>query len=216
LESFPTASPQGVRDALYAATTKGIVTSSSTANNHLLYSLVSDGSGGGDTNSPPTASFTHACTDLACDFDGTGSSDSDGTIASYAWDFGDGTTGSGATASHTYASGGTYSVVLTVTDDDGATGSQTQSVSVSSSSGGGEITLSATGYKVRGRMHADLTWSGATSTNVDVYRNGAVVATTANDGAYTDATNFVGGGTLTYKVCEAGTTTCSNDASVTF
>ncbi|MDX1662097.1 MAG: PKD domain-containing protein, partial [Gemmatimonadota bacterium] len=53
---------------------------------------VDDGSGdgGGTTNSSPTASFTYTCTDLLCDFDGSGSTDSDGTIASYAWDFGDG------------------------------------------------------------------------------------------------------------------------------
>jgi hypothetical protein len=65
-------------------------------------------------------------------------------------------------------------------------------------------------------QHADLTWSGATSTNIDVYRNGAVVATTANDGAYTDTIGGRGGGSYTYKVCEAGTTTCSNDAVVSF
>ncbi len=53
-------------------------------------------------------------------FDGTGSSDPDGTIVSYAWDFGDGTTGSGATPTHTYASPGVYTVTLTVTDDDAA------------------------------------------------------------------------------------------------
>ncbi|MBW3581531.1 MAG: PKD domain-containing protein, partial [Euryarchaeota archaeon] len=95
--------------------------------------------GGGTTNSPPTASFTYTCTDLSCNFDGTGSSDSDGTISSYAWDFGDGTTGTGATVSHTYGAGGTYTVTLTVTDDGGATGSASQSVSVTSggSTGGG-------------------------------------------------------------------------------
>ncbi len=78
------------------------------------------------------------------------------------------------------------------------------------------ITLSATGYKVKGLQTVDLTWSGATSTSVDVYRNGARITTTANDGAYTDAINKKGGGSYTYKVCEAGTTTCSNEATVTF
>jgi PKD repeat protein len=52
-------------------------------------------------------------------FDGTGSSDADGAIASYAWDFGDGTTGTGAKATHAYQSGGTYTVLLTVTDGAG-------------------------------------------------------------------------------------------------
>lgn len=78
------------------------------------------------------------------------------------------------------------------------------------------ITLSVTGYKVKGRKYGDLVWSGATGASVDVYRQGAVVATTANDGAYTDATGLNGGGTLTWKVCEAGTSVCSNDASWTY
>ena len=76
------------------------------------------GPGGG--NQPPVASFTSSCPALACAFDGTGSSDPDGTIVSYAWNFGDGSTGTGPTPSHTYATGGTYTVTLTVTDDDGA------------------------------------------------------------------------------------------------
>jgi serine protease len=78
------------------------------------------------------------------------------------------------------------------------------------------ITLSATGYKVKGLQKADLTWSGATSTNVDVFRNGANITTTANDGFHTDNINNRGGGSYTYKVCEAGTTTCSNEATISF
>ncbi|MGH7447512.1 MAG: chitinase N-terminal domain-containing protein, partial [Longimicrobiales bacterium] len=61
-----------------------------------------------------------------------------------------------------------------------------------------------------------LTWSGATSTSVDVYRNGAVVTTTANDGAHTDNTGLRGGGSLVYRLCEAGTSTCSNEVTVNF
>ena len=173
--------------------------------------------GGGTTNNPPTASFTHSCDDLTCGFDGSGSSDSDGNVVSYAWSFGDGSTASGASVNHTYSSDGTYTVTLTVTDDDGATDSASESVSVSSGSSGGDaITLSATGYKVRGLQKADLTWSGATSSNVDVYRDGAVVATTANDGAYTDNIDRRGSGSYTYRVCEAGTSTCSSTSTVTF
>jgi subtilisin family serine protease len=78
------------------------------------------------------------------------------------------------------------------------------------------ITLSATGYKVKGVQHADLTWSGATSTNVDIVRNGMTVTTTANDGAHTDSTGTKGGGTYTYKVCEAETSICSAEVTVTF
>src|SRR5207247_9943992 len=73
-------------------------------------------------NAPPVASFTSACNGLTCSFNASGSSDPDGTIASYAWTFGDGTTGSGATANPTYAAGGTYTVTLTVTDNAAAAG----------------------------------------------------------------------------------------------
>ena len=82
-------------------------------------------------NAAPTANFTLNCTDLGCSFDGSSSSDSDGSIAGYAWQFGDGASGSGRTASHNYASGGTYTVRLTVTDNDGASGSKTRSATVS-------------------------------------------------------------------------------------
>lgn len=57
----------------------------------------------------------------AITFDGTDSSDPDGTITSYEWSFGDGESGSGATSTHTYTAAGTYEVTLIVTDDDGAT-----------------------------------------------------------------------------------------------
>jgi len=65
-------------------------------------------------------------------FDGSGSNDPDGTITSYSWNFGDGTTGSGATAYHRFTSDGTYVVRLTVTDDDGATDTTQTSVVVGS------------------------------------------------------------------------------------
>lgn len=169
------------------------------------------------TNEPPNATFTFSCTDLSCDFDASGSSDSDGSITSYDWEFGDGNTGSGVSPTHTYGAGGTYTVTLTVTDDDDATGTDSQDVTVSDGSDpADDISLSAEGYKVRGVNHADLTWSGATSTNVDVYRDGSVITTTANDGAYTDNIGSRGGGSHTYRVCEAGTSTCSNEATVTF
>jgi PKD repeat protein len=80
------------------------------------------------TNQPPVASFTTSCTALVCSVDGSASTDSDGTIGSYAWTFGDGSTASGATASHTYASAGTYQITLTVTDNDGASNATSRTV----------------------------------------------------------------------------------------
>ncbi len=170
---------------------------------------------GSTANEAPTASFTSSCTDLGCSFDGSASSDSDGSIVSYDWDFGDGNTGTGSTASHSYAAGGTYTVTLTVTDDAGATDTASQSVTVEEPSAGG-ITLSATGYKERGRHQVDLTWDGATSNNVDIYLDGGVLTTTANDGAHTWSSNNRGGATYTFQVCEAGTSTCSDSVTVVF
>lgn len=88
----------------------------------------------GWVNTAPVASFTTSIAALVLTVDGSSSSDADGTIASYAWDFGDSTTATGATPSaHTYASSGTYTVKLTVTDNDGAVNSTTTNVTVSSS-----------------------------------------------------------------------------------
>ncbi len=76
------------------------------------------------------------------------------------------------------------------------------------------IELQATGYKAKGKKIADLAWSGATSASVDVFRNGALVVTTVNDGTHTDESGQRGGGSFTYQVCEAATATCSNEATV--
>ena len=81
-------------------------------------------------NHPPTAAFSSTTSGLTAQLDGRASSDPDGPIAGYAWDFGDGTTGSGATTSHPYAAAGTYRVKLTVTDSAGKPASVSHLVSV--------------------------------------------------------------------------------------
>jgi N-acetylneuraminic acid mutarotase len=80
----------------------------------------------------------------------------------------------------------------------------------------GPITLSAAGRKVGGINTVRLTWSGATSANIDVYRDAMLIVTTANDGVYTDSTGDSGRARYTYKVCEEGTMTCSNEVTVRF
>jgi subtilisin family serine protease len=80
----------------------------------------------------------------------------------------------------------------------------------------GPITLSARGKKVGGINTSRLTWSGATSSNIDVNRDGSVIATVPNNGHYTDSTGTTGQASFTYKVCEAGTQTCSNSVVVRF
>ena len=73
-------------------------------------------------NLPPVAAFLSTVSGLSVSANGSGSSDPDGTIASYAWEWGDGTAHStGVTVAHTYSAAGTYTINLTVTDDDGAT-----------------------------------------------------------------------------------------------
>lgn len=86
---------------------------------------------GQGTNQPPTASIAFSTSGLTASFDATGSSDPDGSITGYAWNFGDGTTGTGATPSKTYGSAGTRTVTLTVTDNNGATAMTSRQVTVS-------------------------------------------------------------------------------------
>ncbi|MDQ1572032.1 MAG: hypothetical protein QOF79_2706 [Actinomycetota bacterium] len=81
-------------------------------------------------NQPPTAAFTPSCALLACSVNGSASSDTDGSIVTYAWDFGDGATATGVTASHTYGAAASYPITLTVTDNSGATNAVTHSVAV--------------------------------------------------------------------------------------
>jgi N-acetylneuraminic acid mutarotase len=86
------------------------------------------------------------------------------------------------------------------------------------------ITLSASGRKLNGVDTVRLTWNGATSSQVDIYRcdqqlngcNPAVIATTVNDGSYFDSTGQTGEAGFRYRVCETGTQTCSNTEGVTF
>lgn len=106
--------------------------------------LVGGGGGGDPVNVAPTASFTHSCTDLTCTFDASGSSDSDGDITAYSWAFGDDNTGSGETTSHTYATAMTYTVILTVFDDKGATGTTSHDVTATAPSGDVVLTASST------------------------------------------------------------------------
>ena len=76
---------------------------------------------------------------------------------------------------------------------------------------GTDLVVTANGYKSKGKQKVDLSWSG--STNVDIFRDGAVIATGQSGTSYTDNLNVRSGGPYSYKVCNAGTTTCS--ASVT-
>jgi secreted PhoX family phosphatase len=77
------------------------------------------------------------------------------------------------------------------------------------------IVLSAIGRTVRNRHYVDLSWTGATALNVEIRRNDTVVATTANDGAYTDNLGRATG-TFRYRVSHPGGAPASNEVSITF
>jgi PKD repeat protein len=87
-------------------------------------------SGSATVNGPVAAFFASPTNGHTVTFDASGSSDTDGTIVSYAWNFGDGHTGTGASLSHTFSFGGTFTVSLTVTDNGGLTGSTSHPVPV--------------------------------------------------------------------------------------
>ncbi len=138
-------------------------------------------------NHPPTAAFTATpatgTAPLSVDFDGTGSSDTDGALASYAWDFGDGTTDTGPTPSHTFTAAGTYTVLLTVTDDDDAT--DTAQAQITAQSGASDttaptVTLTAPVTGATLSATVSLTATAADDTGVDRVEfsvDGAVLST---------------------------------------
>jgi len=109
----------------------------------LSHPVVTHGGGG---NVAPTANFSFTTSGLAATFTDS-SSDSDGTIASRSWTFGDGGTSTATNPSHTYAAAGTYSVKETVTDNGGLTGSVTKSVTVATT-GGGSVLSNGVGVSI--------------------------------------------------------------------
>ncbi|WMO12626.1 S8 family serine peptidase [Pseudoalteromonas piscicida] len=79
------------------------------------------------------------------------------------------------------------------------------------------VELSASGYKQKGNSYVDLSWNGASTSQVDIYRNGSKIVTTSNDNSHTDSISVKGGGTYGYQVCEQGSTAaCSATQTVVF
>ena len=167
-----------------------------------------------DPNNPPNANFSFNCTYLSCNFTNA-SSDSDGSIVTRAWTFGDGGTSSANNPSHNFASAGTYSVRLIVTDNDGDSDSITRNVSVASEPAPAEFVLSIAPLDIGGRNYAELTWSGGETSRVDIYRNGSRIRSSSNDGYYRDNLRR-DTGTFTYRICEQNRNVCSNDAVINF
>lgn len=128
LAQNPSASPASVFASLISDGVNGKLSSLGAGSPNLLLQVAAGG-GGTPTDFPPNAAFTYSCSDLACSFDGAGSTDDNG-ITQYQWAFGDGSVASGVTASHNYGAAGSYSVTLTVNDNAAQQNSVSQNVVV--------------------------------------------------------------------------------------
>ena len=79
------------------------------------------------------------------------------------------------------------------------------------------ISLSVSGQKIKGVLHGNLSWTGATDSSIDLYRNSTFVSSVDNTGTYTDNTGAKGSATYTYRICEPDSTNeCSNEATIAF
>jgi PKD repeat protein len=154
---------------------------------------------------PPVARFTSSCNETACSFFGYGSYDPDGSIMSYAWSFGDGTVAAGVAPSRTYAGPGTYSVTLTVTDDDGLSHSQTQNVVVRASrSHVGDLDRAVTNQNGSWTAHVTIT---VHDTFHAVVSGATVTGYWSNGGANSCTTNAAGQCTVSRTMSKSIRTT---------
>jgi len=160
------------------------------------------------TDRPPVVAFTYApsspYTGQNVVFNATSSSDPDGTIVSYAWNFGDSTTGTGAIPTHSYIASGTFTVTLTVTDDSASTGNKSSTINVTIDpppTWPNGSSLNAT--RVSGR-DVVLVWTPATDlvqvSNYKIYANGTLVATVPGATTTYDVTGLTPLSRYTFQV----------------
>lgn len=149
---------------------------------------------------------------LAVSFSGANSTDADGSISSYAWNFGDGTIASGVTASKTFTNPGTYTVTLVVTDNGGATGSTTKSINVNAAPAAINAPTGLMSLVSRGRVTLRWTDNATNETGYYVERavEGSAFTRIATLGA--NATSFIdtpGRNKWVYRVQAFNATTTS-------
>ena len=199
-----------------------------TAGNFTAALIVTDNNGATGTatvaisavaNRPPTASAsatpTSGLAPLAVSLTGSGS-DPDGTIASYAWTFGDGGTSSVQNPSHTYATAGNFTATLTVTDNNGATGSSAVAISASTA-GNQPPTASCQATPTSGKAPLIVTFAGS---GTDADGTIASYAWTFGDGGTSNAQNpshtYAGAGnyTATLTVTDNGGATGSSTVGI--
>jgi PKD repeat protein len=183
-------------------------------------SLLNDGASGqtdtASTNAPPNAQFSFGPTDPLTgeqiNFDGSGSNDPDGSIASYEWDWTDDGTydDTGQMPTHTYSDSGTYTVRLRVTDDDGTTSTTTQSVTVTprptlsskivdqGQTGSGSLARYETSYNVTNRSvfdRVEVTYNNLDSGGADQTYTRTDPRTNVDGYGWTDTYGGTGGDT---------------------
>lgn len=177
-------------------------------------------------NQAPTAAFTDSCTLTDCVFNASDSRDADGTIVSYQWDFGEGPPGSGLNTDHSYLAEGTYQVTLIVTDNAGASDSETRAVTVSNTvllahvsaisastslTNGGKwnavvtVTVHDDGHGPASGVTVDASWSAGDSGSGSCVTgsNGQCTITktniSRNSASVTFTVDQIGGGGYTYQ-----------------
>jgi len=176
-------------------------------------------------NIKPSANFmaspTSGTAPLAVAFDASDSSDPEGSITSYNWTFGDGSTGTGVTTSHTYNTAGTYTVNLTVIDGQGATGSTTRIIQVNTSGENASPIASFTASPTSGvaPLAVDFNASGSSDPDGSITSyNWAFGDGTAGTGVTTSHTYSIPGtytARLTVTDNEGATSSASQIISVT-
>jgi PKD repeat protein len=150
----------------------------------------------------PVADFTFTSTELKTDFIDTSDS-TDGSVTAWSWDFGEGSTSSEQNPTHTYAGRGTYTVMLAVTDNNGATDSFSQQVSVTEADDQPPTTPAYLQVEAVTLSTINISWSSSTD-NVavafyDIFRDG-VALTTATGTSYSDR-GLASGEAHEYRVC---------------
>ena len=172
--------------------------------------VIPPGSGNQAPVARATATPSSGLAPLAVSFNGSTSSDADGSIVSWAWTFGDGGTGSGATASHTYTGAGAYTAQLTVTDNQGATGSTSVPISVTANTLAAPSNLTAT---VSG-SNVTLRWQDNSANETGFYierapRGGAFARIATAGTNVVTFVNSVSKGQYAYRVQAFNSTTVS-------
>jgi carboxypeptidase T len=179
--------PLSASDGAFNASTEGLTgtinTTGLTLGKHIVYVRSRDANGdwGAVTAEflnivnappPPVAAFSAGCSNLACNFNGSGSS---GSLTSYQWNFGDGSSGTGASTSHSYAAAGTFNVTLTVSDGS-SSNAKTQALTVTAAPPGGTVSETGSGNNTRATAQvitpnpATVEGTVSASNDIDYYR----------------------------------------------